>query len=369
MLRKMMIAAGCCVLLGGGAVNAAPPAKTSQSDLNDRMRDLVTAGFIEVHCTMPVMVPTVAPIKRSAVAPAKSELVDRFFGGEQGITSSEQTRSPIFGKGTRYKSGKVLYLTDVAGPSQAPKVSHEYVAAFLDLYSTGYVYQNNMPHAPVATADVKITGTKKDVTRFNVYTEAAGRTAVEQLLTGMKGALKVPAGFQSSVQTAIQDYGEKLFVYRVNPEYVTTVEFLKHDGTKQQVKTGIPLHDVFISVQLDGDKLLAGMEYFWDTSLTVSGTPKQGMSAQEAFQLGKAGLLKHFNNEPPLMAVSNVKLGYIIDRKNSANLVPCWVFDATYSQGEARPDPTTGFMRTGMIPMPAPFAVNCLTGDFHALWQ
>lgn len=373
MLSRFFTCLACCWLLFSGAVHAAPAGQAGDDDLAARMRDLVLHGFIEVKCTMPVMLPTVAPIKRGYTAPARSELVERFFGGEQGVTSSEQTRSPIFGKGMRYKSGKVLYLTESGSNSQTVRqaqTAHEYVAAFLDLYDSGYVYQNNVAHSPVLATDVKIkSSASADVNRFKVYSEADGQRAVEQMLTGLKGALQVPPGFQSSVQTAVQDYGEKLFVYRVNPEYLATVEILSPDGTRQEVRTGIPLHDVFISVQLDGDKLLAGMEYFWDNSLTVSAAPQKGMSAQTAFVAGKTALLKFYNNQPPLMEVYNIKLGYVIDRNNRNMLVPCWVFDAYYNQGESRPDPTSGFMRSGLIPVAAPFAVNCLTGEFHALWQ
>jgi hypothetical protein len=368
MFKRIMLVLVTALLLASTA--QAAPAK---DDLNARMQDLVLAGFLTAKCPMPGMIPIVAPIKRGTAAPNRSELVQRFFGGEQGVTSSESTRSPIYGKGMRLKSGKMVIMTD-SGPnaqlSAKAQTQHEYVAAFMDLYNSGFAYQNNMPHAPVKATDVKITGKhSSDVKRFDVYTAAEGQRAAEQLLASFTTKLTVPSGFQTSVRTAIQDYGEKLFVYRINPECIAKVKLINPDGSKQEVQTGIPIIDSFVTIQLDGDKLLAGMEHFWDSGMSLSGTHKEAISASEAFRLAKVNLLKYFNNKPPLLEVQQVKLGYIIDRDNPNMLVPCWCFDAVFSEPETKPNSVNGMMSTNVTAAARPFAINCLTGELITLWN
>jgi hypothetical protein len=369
-LLALLFAAICCLPL-----QAAPKTPAAGDEMRNRLDDLLRAGFIEATCPMPMMVPHVTALKRSYV-PAREKVIAQFFGGQQGVTSTEQLTSPIYGKGTRFKSGKVVYLTPKgvdlrAAASQQKKA--EYVAASLDLYNSGFVYVNNVAHAPVLATDVRMTGqAKAKLSRRNVYSDQEGRRAAEQLVTEMFGGLKPGAGFQINAQSVIQDVGEKLFVYRANPEYLAKVDIMTSNGAKQQATIGITVRDVFINLQLDGDKLLAGMEYFWDGGLTPIGQPKPGMSAEEAFQIGKKGLFQVYKGEPPLMTVSQVTLGYILDRRNRNQLVPVWIFAASYAQAETKSDRSglvSSFDKTNYQPIARPFAVNVLTGDFYALWQ
>jgi hypothetical protein len=370
-LLALLFAAICCLPL-----HAAPKPQPSRPEMQDRLQDILRAGFIDASgIGLPAMTPHVAPLKRSYV-PGRDKVLTQFFGGQQGVTSTEQLTSPIYGKGTRFKSGKVVYLTPKgvdlrAAASQQKKA--EYVAASLDLYNSGFVYVNNVPHSPVLTTDVRMTGQPKaKVTRRNIFTDQEGRHAAEQILTEMFGGLKASAGFQINVQSAVQDVGEKLYVYRANPEYLAKVDILTAGGAKQQTTTGITVRDIFVNLQLDGDKLLAGMEYFWDGGLVPTAQPKPGMSWQEAFQIGKKGVFKVYKGQPPQMTVSDVTLGYILDRKNRNVLVPVWIYAATYAQPETKAD-TSGLVSsyavTNFEAIARPFAVNVLNGDFYALWQ
>jgi hypothetical protein len=380
MMRNLVIAALVAALLvmpGGLMARAAGTKGGGKGGENPKsVADVVArSSFLDLKCTVPWMSADVAPLRRSWV-PNQGDLIQHFFGGQQGVTATQEVRSPIYGRGTRFKSGKVIYLTpDGMDPRQSAQqaTKAEYVAAFLDLYSSGFSYQNNVPHTPVHATNVQVTGVHSaDVSHHDVYTVEDGRATAAKLISDMFGPLSVPAGFQTSVNTMIQDFGEKLFIYRVTPEYITNVYVRGAQGQEQKIKSGLPLFETFVNIQLDGDKLLAGMEYYWDNNLSVVGTPKKSIDAYEAVEAARQGLFKYYGEAPPLMSVTNLKLGYIVDRKNPSQLIPAWLFDASYTQTVTEPDKTglrNGLTSSDLEIVPRPFAVNALSGDLLPLWQ
>lgn len=366
----LMLALALLALAGyGGAAQAAPKAKgKAPRTTADLPKALAQASFLDVRCTLPWMSADVAPLRRSWT-PDKTDLLQRFFGGQQGVSSDQSVRSPIYGHGTRYKSGKVVYLTPAGMNTQAAAQKAEYVAAFLDLYSSGFSYQNNISHTPVHATDVQVTGVHSaDVSRHDVYTVSDGQAAAEKMIGEMFGKLSVPSGFQTSVDTVIQDFGEQLFVYRVTPEFITQIQLTAPNGQKQTIQSGLPLFETFVNIQLDGEKLLAGMEYYWDNNLTVSGPLKPSIDSFEAVAMARTGLLKEYNNSPPLLTVTAVKLGYIVDRKQPSQLIPAWVFDASYTKTVTQPG-KSGFNTTDLQVIPLPFAIHALSGDLIPLWK
>jgi hypothetical protein len=248
--------------------------------------------------------------------------------------------------------------------SQYPKM--ESVPAFLDVYPNGFLYTNNVTHKGVIATEVKVKGkADSDITYKRVYEAKDGEAAVNQMLPGMVGELKLPKGFRKKTTQLIQNFGERLYAYHVEPEYVTTYSVTDKTGKVVGDKPiAVPIMDSYVHVLLDGDKLLAGMEYFWDGQLSLEGSPKPCIQFAEANAAARTWLINRFHGTPPLYNVSSVKLGYVQDRSNRNLLVPAWIFDAWYNT------PLPAGVGTTENPVKRtndPFAVNALTGKAFRL--
>jgi hypothetical protein len=329
--------------------------------------NLAQAQALTMLCDVPGIQPKLAVLKRS-YSPTADKLIAQFLGTPDTLIGNGQpVVSPIWGKGTRYKSGTVIYALPTDNGNQntwdlktLPKL--ESVPAFLDVYSSGFLYTNNVPHKAVNMPDVKVQSGKLSANHRNLFSEKDGQAAAEALLGQMGLGLKTGEGFRIGTQQLIQNFGERLYVYRAQPEYLTSYAVYKTvNGQSQAAGTkpiAVPVLDCYTTVMLDGDKLLAGMEYFWDNNLSVSGQPKECVQAGVAVMKARGWLMKKFGNHPPLMNVNSLRLGYIQDRSNRTQLVPVWIFDAWYNNAT----PVTG----GDNPVEVvsdPFAVNALTGD------
>ena len=189
------------------------------------------------------------------------------------------------------------------------------------------------------------------------------------MIAELFGALTVPSGFQSTVLKLVQSSGERLFEYRARPEYVTSCELCDADGKVVGTQPlSIPVYDTFVHVLLDGDKMLCGIEYFWDGKLSVSDQPKKCISAPQAIALAQMRLLEHYNSRPPLLTVRSIKLGFVHNRKDRTHFVPAWLFDAWYVElGETKQKPNTALTDQEQIRMPLTFAINALTGELFFL--
>jgi hypothetical protein len=122
--------------------------------------------------------------------------------------------------------------------------------------------------------------------------------------------------------------------------------------------------DSYVNILLDGDKVLAGMEYFWDSKLALDGTPKPCMQFADATAVAQKWLYNRYNGTPPLYNVADVKLGFVQDRTNRSLLVPAWIFDAWYNT----PLPSgVGTTENPVKRTNDPFAVNALTGKAFRL--
>jgi hypothetical protein len=333
--------------------------------------------------------PKLTDLKRSW-RPDTNQLIETYFGSHEAIMRNEAIESPTWGPGRRYKSGTVLYLLDKekAVPQDIAGMAKEVelVPSFLDIYSTGFTYVNNIPHTAVYATDVKVTGdASTDVSYYNVYDTEEGRNAAEQLIEQQFGTLSVPEGFQPAVRAIIQDFGERLFVYFARAEYITEYDVYELELTEEDPNNprrhkigtqpvSVPIWDVKVQMMLDGDKLLAGLEYFWDDTLRPVGEPKECIHAGTAVVTAREELYKHFNGEPPLLTVKNLSLGYIQDRSDRTTLVPVWLFDAWYTQTVAMdPEnltdapPLTSPYARNVVSIPLTFAINALTKELLML--
>src|SRR5690606_14639037 len=92
------------------------------------------------------------PLSKSQV-PDRQRLVNLFFGGNEGVTGTEDVISPIWGKGKRYKSSVTVNLSDKNNVGRrdlsGQLKSVEVTPVYLDIYSHGFVYVNNVPHKAV----------------------------------------------------------------------------------------------------------------------------------------------------------------------------------------------------------------------------
>jgi hypothetical protein len=185
------------------------------------------------------------------------------------------------------------------------------------------------------------------------------------MLPGMVGELNLPKGFRKKNSQLIQNFGERLYAYRVHPEYVTTYPVKDKNGKVSGEKPiAVPVLDSYVHVLLDGDKVLAGMEYFWDSNLALEGAPKPCMQPAEAIVKAKEWLINRYKGTPPLYNVSGMRLGFVQDRNNRNLLVPAWIFDAWYNT------PLKASVGTTENPVKRtndPFAVNALTGKAFRL--
>jgi hypothetical protein len=324
--------------------------------------------FADPSLQPPTIRPRLAAIKRSYV-PSADNLITKFLGGRQTlIGNGESIVSPIWGKGTRYKSGTVIYALPLSQKGQKvqdlrslPKL--ESVPAFLDVYPNGFLYTNNVSHKAVNMPAPKVEAQVLKPNNHNLYSPKDGQSAVEQMLPGMVGDLKVPKGFRKSLSHMVQNYGERLYAYHLTPEYVTTYPVYGGKDGKSVVAEkpiAVPILDSYVHVLLDGDKVLAGMEYFWDNGLSVQGSPKPCLSGQEATIKAMAWLIKRYNENPPLYTVSNIRLGYIQNPKNHGELIPAWIFDAWYITPLAS---SVGTTENPIKRTDDTFAVNALSGE------
>jgi hypothetical protein len=355
-------------------VALAPPAwaemqSTKDPSVNRMLSGLTDANILTMRCDVPGIQPRVTVLKRT-YTPSSTTLIDQFLGGRTTLIGDGQSVvNPIWGKGTRYKSGSIIYALPGTEKGQRnwdirtlPKL--ESVPAFLDVYPQGFLYTNNVPHKTVYATDVKVKGAADaDISYRKLYTEKEGQAAVEQMLPNMVGSLPAPKGFRKKISQLIQTFGERLYVYRASLEHVTSYTVRKASGGKDQVvekPIAVPVMDVYTHVLLDGDKVLAGMEHFWDSNLAATGAPKEALQASMAVMKAREWLIKRYNNKPPLYNVSALRLGYIQDRKNPTQLVPAWLFDAWY----VAPIPNGAQITENAITNTTdPFAVNALTGE------
>jgi hypothetical protein len=272
----------------------------------------------------------------------------------------------------------VVYLVENDEPGirsiQGPTTELEVAPVYMDVYNHGFLYVNNLPHKPVLATDLKTeNGGSAEVSRYNLYNEAEGQEAVEYMVGELFGELAVSEGFQSSVQTIIQDFGENLFVYLANPQHKTHYSLYEYNENNERVAVGkqpiaIPVLDVKVHAMLDGDKLLTGLEYFWDSNLQMQGEPREAIQAGEAVMAAMEVLNAYFNEEPPLLTVYQITFAYIQDRSSHTRLVPVWLFDAWYSR-KAVQENTSPLSQvpyvTGMESAPLPFAVNALNREVY----
>jgi hypothetical protein len=369
---RILLIVICLLLL------AAVGAQAEVKETNDQVANaMVAQGALAQVLTLenpslqpPPIQPKVANIKRSYV-PNSDSLITKFLGGKQTLIGNGQSIvSPIWGKGTRYKSGTVIYAVPldnkqrVRDINQFPKL--ESVPAFLDVYPSGFLYTNNISHKGVITTEIKVKGKDdSDISYKKLYDPKEGHAAVEQMLPGMVGELTLPKGFRKRYSEIVQNFGERLYAYHVEPEYVTTYSVIDKNGKVVGEKPiAIPVMDSYVHVLLDGDKVLAGMEYFWDSQLSLDGTPKPCIQFAEATTKAQSWLINRYKGTPPLYNVSNVKLGYVQDRTNRNLLVPAWIFDAWYDT------PVPASVGTTENPVKRtndPFAVNALTGKAFRL--
>lgn len=385
-MKLIRIAAGaafCVMALAGSATAQIKDSEYKYSD--NLLRTAIAATFMELN--LPGPVPEVQPqvaYLTSSCATKSDDLVKTFFGTPQAIMSTEDIFSPLWGPGTRYKSGTVIYLTPKDTPQQqlfnnAKQV--EMVPAYLDVYHHGFIYTNNIPQKPVLATDVKVKGElRADVKQYYVYDEKAGLSAAESVVKDMLGELKLPDGFQSSVTSIIEQNDLRLYVYTAHPQYLTTYQTVTGHKTDENQKVvpifgaeqpvAIPVIDRYVKVMLDGDKLLAGMEYFWDGSISVAGKAQEAISAQDAIIKAREKFLRDYNLQPPLISVSDIRLAYIQDKHSSTRLVPAWLFDASYTS-EVTPDEQVSEGVHGISPslvsVPMPFAVDAISGEVFDL--
>lgn len=387
----------CAVVALAGAPAVAPAQQTKGTgkevldteDVPGLTVSIVKEWFLTHDTPMPTMRPKLAVLKRSW-RPDTDKLIQKFFGSRDEVLKQEPIDNPTWGNGQRYKSGTVIYLLDKDTPvpqdisGLATEV--EVVPSFLDVFSTGFTYMNNISHTAVYATDVKVTGkTSADVSYHKVYDVAEGRSAAEQLISQEFGELKAPEGFQPAVSAIIQDFGERLFVYLARLEYVTeynvygTEENPDDPDHPRQVVLGtqpvsVPIWDVKVQLMLDGDKLLAGLEYFWDDSVHPVGEPQECIGANEAYDAAREGLWDHFEGQPPLLEVKNISLGYIQDRDDRATLIPVWLFDAWYTQSVSAENenltdapPMTSPYARNVVSIPLTFGINALTKELIML--
>jgi len=415
-MRGLIISLGvlAAVLMLPAAGGAEDP-RLDIENIDAVLKELILSKMLTLECEVPNIQPRLTKLKRSW-SPNSTELKGMFFGDDPAVIMGEQSiESPLWGKGTRTKSGTVIYIADrdntaptsIGGGTKPVEV----VPTFLDVYSTGFIYASNISHRSVYATDVEITdqhGTvippseidtdeafpdtyHTSVSYQYVYEVEEGKQAAVKLIGEMFDELTVGSDFRIGGQTLIQDFGERLFVYRAWPEYVTeyniygnTGVILAPDVDPAEVDTespvlgtqsvAVPVHDVYVHMLLDGDKLLAGLEYFWDDGLEAVGTPRECIHAGTALAGAPPQLLEHYGNEPPLLTVYGISLGFIQDRGDRRTLVPVWLFDAWYSQivsaqeaGPGEPSPLASAYARDHVSVPVPFAIDALTGELYIL--
>lgn len=356
---------------------------------NDELLEtMIHSLFLTADCEIPYIQPWLCEIT-SVPTTSESQLVKLFFGSEDKVHSKEMIRNALWGEGTRIKSG----YTILVGPEEMTIQQAiagfgkeiEMVPAYLDVFMGGFAYRNNVPHQPVYVSVHKPTSFIDPVIKYEyVYEPAEGAIAAEALIAEMFEELSLPDSFQSSVEAFVLDKGERLFQYKATPQYLTT--FTIYEGgdfnevyekvvdssgrivpiPASEAPVAVPILDRFVRVILDGNKMLAGLDYFWDADLKPIGQPKEVIKASEAMLIAKESIFEYFGGEPPLITVREVKLGFIQSRKSPHRLIPVWMFDASYaqtnSQGNQASGQITQYTESSVL-VSIPFAVNALTRE------
>jgi len=363
--------------------------ESSNDELVDEMvSQMLRTNFLTPACQLPSFQPKVAELRRTW-SPDQEELITRFLGSREAIMDEQRLDiHQIWGRGTRFKSGTVIYLFDRDSSSPqsmgAGTKEMEVVPSYLDVYHSGYEYANNISHTAVYATDVKkISKTEADVTYYNVYEPDEGQEAAERLLTDMHGEMSLADDFRIKKLSLIQDFSERLYVYQANPEFLTEfnlygeIDLTKPLEERQPIsrqQVALPVWDVYAKVMLDGDKLLTSMAYYWDNNLKVDGTPKESIHSGTAMLYASEYIFEAFNSAPPLLTVQNVTMGFIQDPDSTSRLIPVWFFDAWYTETmtvdeadvDSLPALTSAYAKN-ILNVPFPFAVNALTGEVHIL--
>lgn len=391
MCKPIVLACAGAALVLLASVAFAQETPVDIEDLDALVEQGIESSFLTLDgdVIVPSMQPKLTNLKRGW-SPDTEELIGLFLGTRDAIMDEEEVISPLWGRGRRYKSGTVLYLMDkhMATPGNIAGIATEVevVPSFLDVYSTGFVYISNIPHKAVYATDVELEDEKlTSVSYRNVYEIDEGQRAAEQLIAGKLGELQVPEGFQPAVTAIIQDFAERLFAYSARLEYITEYDVYEYridpdggGGLERSVigtqPASVPVWDVKVQMMLDGDKLLAGMEYFWDDTVRPVGEPRECIHAGTALVAAREQLLEFYDDEPPLMTITGLSLGFIQDREDRSTLVPVWLFNAWYQETVSMDPvdlsdapPLTSPYAHNLVQVPVPFAVNALTEELYIL--
>lgn len=380
------------VLILAMALLPAPGAAAQDMSDDEFMDSMVSqvlkTNFLTLACQLPSIQPKVTDLKRNW-SPDLDQLIKLYFGKREAVMGEQSLdKHMIWGRGRRFKSGTVLYLMgkDLMVPQNIAAVAREVevVPSFLDVYNAGYEYVNNIGHTAVhATHVKKISATEADVTYYDVFSIEEGQAVAERLIAEMHGELEISEDFRIKKIPMIQDFSERLFVFKANPEYLTEynlygeVDLTKSLDNRQPVGAqplAIEVWDVYTTVMLDGDKLLASIAYYWDAGLKVEGHPVECNYAGSAMLAARDYLLDIYNGEPPLLTVDKVTIGFIQDPTRAKYLIPVWFFSAWHVQtvtieesGIKVVSPITSPYARNVVKIPYPFAVNALTNEVYVL--
>jgi hypothetical protein len=368
-------------LLGFSPAVAGVQTSKNDPDLEQQVKALLAGSFITLACQVPVMQPQVATLSRNW-QPSEAELIKQFFGSRENVTDTKEIVSPLWGKGKRFwisatQKSEVFAgtsTTDAAG-KQGTKET-EVVLMSLDIYLHGFVYINNAPHPPAISVEkIEKPGQPLQFNRKRTYSDQEGQKIAEQLVAQYVAPLKVPAGFQSNVQMAVQDYGKQLYQYRIRPEFITNYAVYDKSSQTGRKEIGrqpvsVPVYDAYVNLMLDGDKQLAGIEYFWDDSLKAEGQVQESISLGDAVTKGREFLFEYFKSEPPLITVNSITFGYVQDDKGSSKLMPAWLFDAWYMRALSTMEEyqtAPEYYGHNSVKIPLTYGVNALTGKAFIL--
>jgi hypothetical protein len=365
-LALTLTAALWLALAGPSAAQEFQP--SGDADLDSRLRSLIQGSFLHLDCPVPAIQPLLCNLKRSS-SPNRKHITEAFIGGAENVIGEQPVSSPIWGKGTKIKAGTVIFAREEGAPQSAPEKRVEVSPAQIDFFASGFIYQNNITHRAVHATNVKYQDSRDAVVSYSdVYSEEEGRKAAKALISQLLGELSVPDGFRIAESDSIQTEGERLYIYRAQPEFLTSYPVFSTNGEGQTVQSSIqavavPVLDSFVQLTLDGDKLLCSLEYFWDAGMSMQGSKQEAMHAGEAVLESREWLMKRYDNSPPLLTVWKIRLGFIQDRSERGTLIPAWLFDAGSEQRvreeiKGGAGATESFMRVRN-----PFAVNALTGE------
>ncbi len=350
-------------------------------DLELRVKALLAGSFITLECPVPAVQPNVSELSRSW-RPSEEQLIKAFFGSRERITKTKSITSPLWGKGMRYwisakQTAEIYAGTDkpAEGGKQGTKET-EIVLVSLDVYEHGFVYVNNAPHlSAIQVTKIEKAGQPLQFDRKRAYSDSEGQAFAEQTVGELIEKLQVPAGFQTNVQMAVQDYGQQLFQYRVRPEFITDYAVYDDSDPEHRKEIGrqpvaVPVYDAYVNILLDGDKQLAGMEYFWDSALKADAQKQQSIYLGAAVTNAREYLFEYFKGEPPLITIDNITIGYVQEEKGSSKLVPAWLFDAWYMRALSTMEEyqtAPEYYGHNSVRIPLTFGVNALSGQTFIL--